>query len=223
MKTLQFSLLVISICLLFNFYSFGQYSEGKKYLEGSFNIGTTRLKDYNQNQKDDLSSTLNVTYGKFISKSKARFWTLGFTQSSTDYRFATTYSTNNSNYKFSLGVGNEYYKQIFGNLGIYGRLQGNLYAGNTSQTIYDDFRPSNNEDTNTFSTGVTLEGSGGVSYFVSKKLALVVPIVSSNLFGLDFSQTNSETMMSTSRIIQIRYNISPTIYLNLGIGIRYVF
>jgi hypothetical protein len=76
MKTLQFSLLVISICLLSNFYSVGQYSEGKKYLEGSFNIGKANLK--NSNQSDALSSNLNLTYGKFVTKSKARFWTFGF-------------------------------------------------------------------------------------------------------------------------------------------------
>jgi hypothetical protein len=75
MKTLQFSLLVISICLLSNFYSFGQYSEGKKYLEGSL-IGKVSLK--NSIQSDALSSNLNLTYGKFVTKSKARFWTFGF-------------------------------------------------------------------------------------------------------------------------------------------------
>ncbi len=217
MKTLQFSLLVISICLLSNFYSFGQYSEGKKYLEGS--LGIVSIK--NSTRSDALYSNLNLTYGKFVTKSKARFWTFGFSQSTTENGFEN--KQRDSEYRFSLGVGNEYYKQIFGNLGIYGRLQGNLYAGNTSRTINDYFTPSNNQENNTFSSGVTFGGSGGISYFVSKKLVLVVPIVGSNLFGLDFSQTNSETMMSTSRINQIRYDISPTIYLDLGIGIRYVF
>lgn len=219
MKKLQYSLLIISLCLLSSFYGVGQYSEGKKYLEGSFNIGKANLK--NDNQKEDLSSNLNITYGKFVTKSKARFWTFGFTQSSTENNFE--YNEKNSQYRFSVGLGNEYYKQIFGNLGIYGRLQGNLYAGNTSRTINDDFRPSNNEDTNTFSTGVTLGGSGGVSYFISKKLALVVPIVSTNLFEFNFSQSNDKTQMPTSRTNYFFYSISPTINLNFGIGIRYVF
>lgn len=219
MKKLQYSLLIISLCLLSSFYSVGQYSEGKKYLEGSFNIGKANLK--NDNQKEDLSSNLNITYGKFVTKSKARFWTFGFTQSSTENNFE--YNEKNSQYRFSVGLGNEYYKQIFGNLGIYGRLQGNLYAGNTSKSIKDDFSPSNNEDTNTFSSGVTFGGSGGISYFVNKKLALVVPIVSANVFALEFSQSTNEKIMSTFKSNYISYNISPTIYLNLGIGIRYVF
>ena len=219
MKTLQFSLLVISICLLSNFYSFGQYSEGKKYLEGSLGIGIVSLK--NSIHSDALSSNLNLTYGKFVTKSKARFWTFGFSQSTSEKGFENIQK--NSEYRFSLGLGNEYYKQIFGNLGIYGRLQGNINVGNTSKSIKDDFTPSNNEDTNTFSSGVTFGGSGGVSYFVNKKLALVVPIVGSNLFALEYSQTNSETMRSNSRISMINYSISPTINLNLGIGIRYVF
>jgi hypothetical protein len=42
--------------------------------------------------------------------------------------------------------------------------------------------------------GVTFGGSGGVSYFVNNKLALVVPIVSSNLFALEFSQTKNEVL-----------------------------
>lgn len=219
MKTLQFSLLILSLCLISSLHCVGQYSEGKKYLEGSFNFGKANLDAYNQ--KKDLSSNLNLTYGKFVTKSKARFWTFGFTQSSTENDFE--YIEKNSQYRFSLGVGNEYYKQIFGNLGIYGRLQGNLYAGNTSQTIYDDFRPSNNEDTNTFSTGVTLGGSGGVSYFISKKLALVVPIVSTNLFEFNFSQSNDKTQIPSLRTNYFFYSISPTINLNLGIGMRYVF
>jgi hypothetical protein len=122
MKTLQFSLLVISICLLSNFYSFGQYSEGKKYLEGSLGIGIVSLK--NSIHSDALSSNLNLTYGKFVTKSKARFWTFGFSQSTSENGFE--YIQKNSEYRFSLGLGNEYYKQIFGNLGIYGRLQGTL-------------------------------------------------------------------------------------------------
>ncbi|MDI9877986.1 hypothetical protein [Flectobacillus longus] len=219
MKTLQFSLLVISICLLSNFYSVGQYSEGKKYLEGSFGIGKVSVK--NPTQSDALSSNLNLTYGKFVTKSKARFWTFGFSHSETENGFE--YNVKNSQNRFSIGLGNEYYKPIFGNLGIYGRLQGNIYAGNTSKTIKDDVSPSNIEDTDTFSSGITFGGSGGISYFVNKKLALVVPIVSSNLFALDFSQTKNETMISTSRTSMISYSISPTINLNLGIGMRYVF
>ncbi|NBB27159.1 hypothetical protein [Cellulophaga sp. BC115SP] len=219
MKTLQFSLLVISFCLLSSFYSVGQYIEGKKYLDGSFGIGIVSLK--NSTQSDALSSNLNLTYGKFVTKSKARFWTFGFSQSATERNLE--YNEKNSQYRFSVGLGNEYYKQIFGNLGIYGRLQGNLNVGNTSKSIKDDFTPSNNEDTNTFSSGVTFRGSGGVSYFVNKKLALVVPIVSANVFALEFSQSTNEKIMSTFKSNYISYNISPTIYLNLGIGIRYVF
>ncbi|MGX7689955.1 hypothetical protein [Flectobacillus sp. BAB-3569] len=219
MKTLQFSLLVISICLLSNFYSFGQYSEGKKYLEGSLGIGIVSLK--NSIHSDALSSNLNLTYGKFVTKSKARFWTFGFSQSTSEKGFENIQK--NSEYRFSLGLGNEYYKQIFGNLGIYGRLQGNLYAGNTSRTINDDFTPSNNQENNTFSSGVTFRGSGGISYFVNKKLALVVPIVGSNLFALEYSQSKNVAMMYSSRLSYISYSISPYIYLDLGIGIRYVF
>lgn len=214
MKKLQSSILILLLCLISSLYCVGQYSEGKKYLEGSFNIGKANLEAFDQ--KKDLSSNLNLTYGKFVTKSKARFWTFGFTQSSTENHFE--YLEKKSNYRFSLGLGNEYYKQIFGNLGIYGRLQGNLYAGNSSHSIKDDYISSNNRDESTFSSGVTLGGSGGISYFISKKLALVVPIVSTNVFEFNFSQTK----MPSFRTNYFYYSISPTISLNMGIGIRYV-
>lgn len=214
---------IFVIVLLANTYSKAQFNAGDSFLQGSFNVQQPL------NTKDNFSIFKNysfgVDWGKYSTKNTARILSLNINYTDQSYQ---TLAIQSKALSIGLNKGHEYYKNIFGKIGIYGRIMGGVNYGNLQSTTIQNTSSVNYIQQNINSIGLNLSGNGGIMYRLNDKWAFTGNLLNLNVASLSYSWTDGKTSPlqggSSENFTQKQfyYNFSPKVAFSYGLGIRYI-
>lgn len=214
-------LYIFAITLLANTFVKAQFNEGESYLDGSLMMNQSKFGE----SLDDHSSSIGFSYGKFISKNTAKTLSLlvGYNNVSSDIGLY-----GNKSFSVSLNKGRQYYKTIFGKLGIYGGFSGGIAYNNQELTS------PNNQDLMSYTQrtsneiGISLGGGGGLVYRLNDKWAFTGNLVNLNIADVSYSWADGKRNLTQSGVPssfsekRFEYNFKPKVSFSFGIGIRYI-
>ncbi|MET3126749.1 hypothetical protein ABID42_001851 [Arcicella rosea] len=214
-------LYIFAIILLANTFVKAQFNEGESYLDGSLMMNQSKFGE----SLDDHNSSIGFSYGKFISKNTAKTLSLlvGYNNVSSDIGLY-----GNKSFSVSLNKGREYYKTVFGKLGIYGGFSGGVRYNNQDLTSPNNQDPMSYTQRTANEIGISLDGGGGLVYRLNDKWAFTGSLVNLNLADVSYSWVDGKRMLTQSGVPssfsekQFKYDFNPKVSFSFGIGIRYI-
>lgn len=214
---------IFVIVLLANTYSKAQFNAGDSFLQGSFNVQQPLSSSDNFSTQKNYS--IGVDWGKYNTKNTARILSLNINYTNQDYQYSAVQS---KALNISLNKGHEYYKSIFGKIGIYGRIMGGVNYGNLQSTTFQSSSSIGYTQQTINSIGLNLTGNGGIMYRLNDKWAFTGNLLNLNVASVGYSWTDGKRSPlqggSSENFTQKQfdYNFSPKVAFSYGLGIRYI-
>ena len=146
----------------------------------------------------------------------------------TDSNLPSTGLSKNKSLSFGLGKGQEFYKNIFGKFGLYGRILGSVNYTKSDIANITSNDPFLFTDKTNNQISLNLTGGAGLIYTLNDKWAFTGQLLNLNVASLGYSWENGSVSpnqgpVQTYTQRQFNYNFNPNISLSYGVGIRYMF
>ena len=214
---------IFAIILLANTYSKAQFNAGDSFLQGSLNVNQSLSSS--SNMAGQKTYAIGVDWGKYSTKNTARILSLNINYTDQSYQ---TSALQNKVLNIGLNKGHEYYKSIFGKIGIYGRIMGGVNYGNLQSKTLQNSGSVNYTQQTTNSLGLNLFGNGGIMYRLNDKWAFTGNLLNLNVANLNYAWTDGKISPlqggTTENFTQKQFNYSftPSLAFSYGLGIRYI-
>ncbi|MEA5405492.1 hypothetical protein VB776_21310 [Arcicella sp. DC2W] len=221
MKSNMKLLYIFAIILLANTYVKAQFNAGESYLGGSLMMNQSKFGE----SLDNHNSSIGLGYGKFISKNTAKTLSIyvGYGNQSSSSGFL-----DDKSFGISLNKGRQYYKTIFGKLGIYGGFSGGInYNNQDTKTPYNQ-EPMGYVERTANQIALSFDGGGGLVYRLNNKWAFTGNLINLDIADVSYSWADGKRNLTQSGVPssfsekRFEYNFKPTISFSFGIGIRYI-